>query len=77
MEEYANKLLELLRYVTCIKDEKVKIQHFQSGLPQSYNDVIEFYEPRNLEEAIRKAKYCYEKKQRKTELPYYMEGKEE
>ena len=23
-------------------------------------DRIEFYEPRNLEEAIRKAKYCYE-----------------
>ena len=31
-----------------------------SGLPQSYKDRIEFYEPRTLEEAIRKAKYCYE-----------------
>ena len=27
----------------------------------SSNDRIEFYEPRTLEEAIRKAKYCYEK----------------
>ena len=33
MEEYANKFLELLRYVRYIKDEKVKIQHFLSGLP--------------------------------------------
>ena len=38
----------------------MKIQHFLSGLPQSYKDRIEFYEPRTLEEAIRKAKYCYE-----------------
>ena len=60
MEEYANKFQELLRYVEYIKDEKVKIQRFLSGLPQSYKDKIEFYEPRTLEEAIRNAKYCYE-----------------
>ena len=33
MEEYANNFLELLRYVRYIKYEKVKIQHFLSGLP--------------------------------------------
>jgi hypothetical protein len=33
MEEYARKFLELLRYVVFIKDEKVKIQRFLSGLP--------------------------------------------
>ena len=32
MEEYANKFLELLRYVRYIKDGKVKIQHFLEGL---------------------------------------------
>ena len=32
MEEYANKFLELLRYVRYIKYEKVKIQSFMSGL---------------------------------------------
>ena len=42
------------------KMKKMKIQHFLSGLPQSYKDIIEFYETRTLEEAIRKAKYCYE-----------------
>ena len=65
MEEYANKFLELLRYVKYIKDEKVKIQQFLSGLPQSYKDRIEFYEPRTLEEAIRKAKYFYEQRKGK------------
>ena len=48
MEEYANKFLELLRYVKYIKDEKVKIQRFLSGFPQSYKDKIEFDEPRTL-----------------------------
>ena len=43
MEEYANKFLELFRYVRYIKDEKVKIQRFLSGLPQSYKDMIEFF----------------------------------
>ena len=65
MEEYANMFLEILRYVRYIKYEKVKIQHFLIGLPRSYKDQIEFYEPRTLEEAIRKAKYCYEKSKNK------------
>ena len=60
MEEYANKFLEMLRYVRYIIDDKVKVQHFLSGLPQSYKDIIEFDEPLTLEEAIRKAKYCYD-----------------
>ena len=61
MKEYANSFLELLRYVKYIKDEKLKIQHFLSGLPQYYKDIIDFYEPITMEEAIRKSKYCYEK----------------
>ena len=67
MEEYANKFLELLRYVRYIKDDKVKIQHFLSGLPQSYKDRIEFDEPRTLEDAIRKANYCYDEKKSKND----------
>ena len=61
MEEYENNFLELFRYSRYIKYAKVKIQHFLSGLPQSYKDRIEFYEPRTSEETIRKYKYCYEK----------------
>ena len=37
-------------------------------------DTIEFYEPRTLEEAIRKAKYCYE--QRKGKPDYHKAWKD-
>jgi hypothetical protein len=55
MDEYENKFLELLRYVKYIRYEKVKIQCFLSGLPQSYKDIIDFDEPQTLDEAIAKA----------------------
>ena len=45
-----------------------------SGLPQSYKYRNEFYEPRTLEEAIRKAKYCYE--QRNNKPDYHKTWKE-
>jgi hypothetical protein len=35
-EEYVNKFLDMFRYVKYIMDEKVKIQHLLSVLPQSY-----------------------------------------
>eukprot|EP00253_Pinus_taeda_P004787 PITA_04787 len=59
-DEYTNKFLELLRYVSYLKEEKAKIQRFTSGLPIEFKDMIEFDEPRSLEEAIRKLKHCYE-----------------
>jgi hypothetical protein len=55
MDEY-----ELLRYVKYIINEKVKIQHFLGGLPQTYKDRIEFNAPKDIDDAIRKDKYCYE-----------------
>jgi hypothetical protein len=33
MDEYEKRLFELLKYVHFIKDEKIKIQRFLSGLP--------------------------------------------
>jgi hypothetical protein len=60
IEKYVNKFLELLRYVPYIKYEKVKVQRFISGLPQPYQDRIEFGEPKTLENTIWKARYCYE-----------------
>ena len=65
MEEYANKFLELLRYVKYIRDDKVKIQWFLSGLSQSYKYQIKFDGRQNLDETIRKAKYCYDKSKSK------------
>jgi hypothetical protein len=48
IDEYINKFIELMRYVPYIKDEKVKMQRFISGLPQSYQDKIEFDETNTL-----------------------------
>jgi hypothetical protein len=60
IEEYANKFLDLLRYVPYIKEEKAKVQRFISGLPKDYRNIIEFDEPKTLEGTIRKATYCQE-----------------
>jgi hypothetical protein len=59
-DDYDKRFLEFFRYVGFIRDEKVKIQIFLSGLPSFHNDKIKFDEPKTLEEAIRKAKYIYE-----------------
>jgi hypothetical protein len=67
IDEYINKFLELIRYVPYIKDEKVKMKCFISGIPQSFRDIIEFDEPKTLEDNIRKARYCYEQFKNKIE----------
>jgi len=48
MGEYENKFLGLLKYVGFIKDDKVKIPRFLSGLPSFYKDKIQCDEPRTL-----------------------------
>jgi hypothetical protein len=52
-----------LNYVDFIKDEKVKIQRFLSGLPSFYSDKIQYDNHTTLEETIRRARHLY--KQRK------------
>ena len=74
IEEYANKFLELLRYVRYIKYDKLKIHCFLSGFPQSYKDKIEFDEPRTLEEDIKTDKYCYD--HNKGKLDYHKSWKD-
>ena len=60
MDEYENRFFELLKYVDFIKDEKVKIQRFLSGLPFFYSDKIQYDNPNTLEETIRKTRHLYE-----------------
>ena len=60
MEEYEKRLFELLKYIDFIKDEKVKIQRFLSGLPSFYSDNIQYDNPKTLEESIRREKHIYE-----------------
>jgi hypothetical protein len=47
MEEHEKWFLEFLKYVDFIKDEKVKIQRFLSGLPSFYsNNKIQYDNPK-------------------------------
>ena len=59
-DEHTSKFLELLRYVPYLKEEKAKIQRFTSGLLMEFKDIINFDEPRSLEEAIRELKHSYQ-----------------
>jgi hypothetical protein len=43
----------LLKYVSFIKDETVKIQRYLSGLPSFISDKIQYDDPKTLEETIR------------------------
>ena len=74
LDDYEKKFLELFKYADFIKDEKVKIQRFLSGLPESYGDNIQYDRPNNLKDAIWKAKHLYE--QNKTKAPYQKNWKD-
>ena len=55
MKELNSKFLSLLRYVPYIVDKKPKVQWFLSYLPYHIKDMIEYENPKTLEEAMRKA----------------------
>jgi hypothetical protein len=61
-DEYENNLFELLKYVDFIKEKKLKIQRFVSGLPSFYSEKIQCDNPKTLEETIRREKHIYEKR---------------
>jgi hypothetical protein len=69
--------MEQMRYVPYIKDERVNMQWFLSGMPQSFQTMIEFDEPKTLEDAIRKDRYCYEQLNHKEETPKEWKKKNE
>ena len=73
MKDLNNKFLSLLRYVPYLVDEKPKVQRFLSYLPYHIKDRIEYDNPKNdnpktLEEAMRKANFCYEQNQKKESM---------
>ena len=53
IDEYERRFLELLKYLSLIKDEIVKIQRYLSGFPSLISDKIQYDDPRTLEETIR------------------------
>jgi hypothetical protein len=69
MDDLINKFLDLLRFVTYIKEDKVNIQRLLSCIPQSYKDIIEFDNPKYLNEVFRKARMCYEQYKQRSEIP--------
>ena len=60
VEEYEKWFFELFKYVDFIKDKKVKIQIFLSGLPSFYSDKIQYDKPNTLDETIWIEKNLYE-----------------
>jgi hypothetical protein len=54
MDLYEKRFFELLKYVEFIKEGKIKIQRFLSGLPSFYIDKIQYDNHGTLEETIRK-----------------------
>ena len=60
MKEICSKFLRLLDYVPKIIDEKSKIQHFLRFLPLMFKEQIEYYNPKTLEEAMRKVNFYFD-----------------
>ena len=68
MKDLNNKFLSLLRYVPYLVEEKPKVQRFLSCLPYHIKDRIEYDNPKTLEEAMRKANFCYEQNRKKESM---------
>jgi hypothetical protein len=60
INKYERRFLKILKYVTFIKDEKVKIQRYMSGFPSFISKTIQYDEPKTLEETIRCTKCLYD-----------------
>jgi hypothetical protein len=65
IDEYERRFLELLKYVSFIKDETIKIQRYLSGFPSFINDTIQYDDPKTLEETIRRTKCLYDQQKAK------------
>jgi hypothetical protein len=53
INEYQRRFLELLKYVSFIKDEIVKIQRYFSGMPSFISDKVQYDDPKTMDETIR------------------------
>jgi hypothetical protein len=60
INQYERRFLEILMYVSFIKDETVKIQRYLSGLASFSNEKIQYDESKTLEDTIRRDKFLYD-----------------
>ena len=67
MKELSSKFVSLLQYVPYIINEMPNIQRFLSCLPLRFKDIIEYDNPKTLEEAMMKPNLCYEQIKNKKE----------
>jgi hypothetical protein len=65
IDEYERRFMELLKYVSFIKDETVKIHRYLRGFPPSIGDKIQYDDPKTMEETIRRGKCLYEQQKEK------------
>jgi hypothetical protein len=75
IDEYERIFLELLKYVTFIKDEQVKIKRYLSGMPSFINDKIQYDDPKPFEETIRHSKCLYYEQRGRTNFQKALEDK--
>jgi len=59
-QEYERRFLEMLKYVSFIKDETINMHRYLSGFPSFINEKIKYDDPKTLEETIRRAKCLYD-----------------
>jgi hypothetical protein len=60
IDEYERIFLELLNYVTFIKDDQVNIHRYLNEFPSFISEKIQYEDPKMLEETIRHAKCIYD-----------------
>jgi hypothetical protein len=75
IDEYERRFLELLKYVSFIKDETVKIHRYLSGLSSFISEKIQYDDPKTLEETIRQAKFLYDQQKSRPTFQKYWEDK--
>lgn len=52
-----------------MKEEKAKIQRFISSPPNLMKEKLEFNYPKTMDDAVRKARICYQQMKKKIEGP--------
>ena len=75
IDKYERRFLELLKYVSFIKDETVKIQRYLSGFPSFISDKIHYDDPKTLDETIRRDKCLYDQQKSRPNFQKYWEDK--
>jgi len=67
MDEFLEKITNLLQYIPYINEEKDNLRRFFFFLWSPYKKRIEFYNPKSMYEVVRKAKLSYQQFRNRSE----------